>query len=45
MGNSVVKNPPDAALISDLGRSLEMEMATHSNILAQRAPWHIVESQ
>ena len=45
-GGSVVKNPPasagasgDAGLIPESGRSLEKEMATHSNILAWRIPW------
>ena len=37
-GGSVVKNLPakvgDAGLIPGLGRSLEMEMAAHSSILA-----------
>ena len=42
----MVKNPPasagasgDAGLIPESGRSLEKEMATHSNILAWRIPW------
>ena len=41
-----VKNPPanagdvrDANSISESGRSLEEEMATHSSILAWRIPW------
>ena len=41
-----VKNPPanagdvrDANSISESGRSLEEEMATHSSILARRIPW------
>ena len=42
-GGSVVKNPPahtgDVGSISGLGRSPEMEMATHSNILAWEIPW------
>ena len=37
------KNPPasagDAGSILGLRRSLEMEMATHSSILASRIPW------
>ena len=40
---SVVQNPPanagDKGSISGSGRSLEKEMATHSNILAWRIPW------
>ena len=47
----VIKNPPasagdvrDAGSILGSGRSLEKEMATHSNILAWRIPW-IVESE
>ena len=39
----VVKNLPanagDVSSIPGLGRSLEEEMATHSNILAWRIPW------
>ena len=42
----VIKNPPanagdvrDAGSIPGSGRSLEKEMATHSNILARRIPW------
>ena len=42
----VVKNSPantrdtgDAALILGAGRSSEVEMATHSSILAWRMPW------
>ena len=38
-----VKNPPanegDLGLIPGLGRSLEKEMATHSNILVWKIPW------
>ena len=44
-GGSVVKNLPtnagdtgDAGLISGSGRSLEKEVATHSNILAWKIP-------
>ena len=44
-GGSVVKNLPakvgDAGLIPGLGRSLEMEMAAHSSILA----WKIHEQR
>ena len=47
----VIKNPPanagdvrDTGSILGSGRSLEKEMATHSNILAWRIPW-IVESE
>ena len=43
---SVVKNPPsnvgdrrDAASIPGLGRSLEKEMATHSNVVAWEILW------
>ena len=40
---SVVKNPPanaeDMGSIPGLGRPLEKQMATHSNILAWRKPW------
>ena len=32
-------NVGDQGLIPGLGRSLEMEMATHSSILAWRIPW------
>ena len=32
-------NVRDAGLIPESGRSLEKEMATHSNILAWRIPW------
>ena len=43
LGSVVVKNPPanagDAVLISGLGRSAGVEMATHSSILARRIPW------
>ena len=39
----MVKNLPanagDVSLILGLGRSLEKEMATHSNIPAWRIPW------
>ena len=42
----MVKNPPanagdtrDMGLILGLGRSLEKEMTTHSNILACKLPW------
>ena len=42
----VIKNPPanagdvrDTGSILGSGRSLEKEMATHSNILAWRIPW------
>ena len=42
----VVKNPPvntgdirDVGSIPELGRSLEVGMATHSSILAWRMPW------
>ena len=42
----MIKNPPssagdigDAGSIPGLGRSLEMEMATPSSILAWRIPW------
>ena len=42
----MVKNPPASAgdrigagSISELGRSLEKGMATHSSILAWRIPW------
>ena len=42
----VVKNLPaiaedvrDSSLIPELGRALEMGMATHSSILAWRIPW------
>ena len=42
-GGSEVKasacNAGDLASISELGRSLEKEMATHSSILAWRIPW------
>ena len=42
-GGSVVKNPPanaeDMGSIPGLGRPLEKQMATHSNILAWRNPW------
>ena len=45
-GGTVVKNPPanagdtrDMGLILGLGRSLEKEMTTHSNILACKLPW------
>ena len=45
-GDSVVKNPPanswdprDAGSIPGLGRSPEVEMATHSSISAWRIPW------
>ena len=42
-GDSVVKDLPanagDAGLIPGLGRPLEKEMATHSNILALEIPW------
>ena len=42
-GGSVVKNPPadagDPTSIPGLGRSLEEEMATHSNILAWKILW------
>ena len=43
LGSVVVKNPPanagDAVLISGLGRSAGVEMATHSSILARKIPW------
>ena len=46
LGGRVVKNPPanagdtrDMGLILGLGRSLEKEMTTHSNILACKLPW------
>ena len=39
----MVKTPPanagDAVLISGLGRSAGVEMATHSSILARKIPW------
>ena len=39
----MVKNPPtkaeDAVLISGLGRSAGVEIATHSSILARKIPW------
>ena len=42
----VVKNPhanagdiKDVGSIPGLGRALEKEMATHSNVLALRSPW------
>ena len=42
-GGSIVKNPPPNAggmdLIPGWRRSLEKEMATHSNILAGEIPW------
>ena len=45
-GATVVKNPPanegderDTGSIPGSGRSLEWEVATHSNILAWKAPW------
>ena len=45
-GGRVVKNLPanagdsgDMGLISGSGRSLEEEMATHSNVLARKVPW------
>ena len=45
-GGSVVENPPtspgdtgDVGSIPGLGRSLEEGMATHSSVLAWRAPW------
>ena len=42
-GGSVVKNPAanagDVGSIPASGKSLEKEMATHSNILAWRIPW------
>ena len=42
-GGSVIKNPPanvgSMCLIPGSGRSLEKEMATHSNILAWEIPW------
>ena len=42
LGGSV-KNPPanarDIGLMPGLGRSLEKEMATHSNSLAWEIPW------
>ena len=45
-GGSMVKNLPakaggarDASSIPGLGRSLEKEMVTHSNILAWKIPW------
>ena len=45
-GGTVVKNLPanagdsgDMGLISGSGRSLEEEMATHSNVLARKVPW------
>ena len=46
-GGSVVKNPPvnargnagDVDQIPGQGRSPKEEMATHSNILAQKTPW------
>ena len=42
-GGSVVKNPAanagDVSSIPASGKSLEKEMATHSNILAWRIPW------
>ena len=45
-GDTVVKNLPanagdsgDTGLISGSGRSLEEEMATHSNVLARKVPW------
>ena len=41
----MLKNPPanagDVSSIPGLGRSLEMEMATHSSILASRIPWRL----
>ena len=43
LGGSVVKNPSASAgvagSIPGLGRPLEKEMATHSNILAWEIPW------
>ena len=42
-GASVVKNPPanggDSGLIPGSGKSLEVEMTTHSSILAWEIPW------
>ena len=42
-GDSVVKNllanAGKAGSISELGRSLEKQMATHSSILAWKSPW------
>ena len=41
--DAVVKNPPanagEADSISGLGRPLELQMATHSSILAWKIPW------
>ena len=37
---ALVKNlPASVGLIPGSGRSLEMEMATHSSILAREIPW------
>ena len=38
-GKASVYNLGDPGLIPGLGRPPEKEMATHSNILAQRIPW------
>ena len=38
-GKESACNAGDLDSISGLGRSLEKEMATHSNILAWRIPW------
>ena len=40
MKNSIVKNlPTHAGNSRDTGLILELEMATHSNILAWKIPW------
>ena len=38
-GKDSACNAGDLGLIPGLGRSLEKEMATHSNILAWEIPW------